>query len=104
MVWDDSIIANGFAVAVFYLERLLFTFMQENFTYNAFKMHLVHIQLVLIKRTLMHVAYLSEIMYFFPISTRHNAQIASNSKVGKKVKIKLLLRMSLVVLGNFFLP
>lgn len=36
MVWDDSIIANGFAVAVFYLERLLFTFMQENFTFNAF--------------------------------------------------------------------
>lgn len=90
MVWDDSIIANGFTVAVFYLEHLLFTFMQKNFTFNAFKMHLAHIQLVLIKRTLMHVAYLSEIMYLFSISRRNNAQIASNSKVEGKNENKII--------------
>lgn len=63
IVRDDSIIINGLTVTVFYLEHL-FTFMQKNFTFSAFKMHLAHLHLVLIKRTLMLVAYLSEIMYF----------------------------------------
>lgn len=63
MMWDDTVIANGITAAVFYFEHL-FTFMQKNFTFNAFQMHLAHPQLVLIKRTLIHVAYLSEIMHF----------------------------------------
>ena len=63
-VWVDRIITNDLIVAVFYLEHLLFTFMQKNFVFNAFKMHLTHLQLVFIKRTLMLVQYLSEIMYF----------------------------------------
>ena len=63
-VWVDSIITNDLIVAVFYLEHLLFTFMQKNFMFNAFKMHSTHLQLVFIKRTLMLVEYLSEIMHF----------------------------------------
>ena len=62
-VWVDSLITNDL-IAVFYLEHLLFTFMQKNFIFNTFKMHLTHLQLVFIKRTLMLVEYLSEIMYF----------------------------------------
>lgn len=39
--------------------------MQKNFTFLALEMKLIHLRLVLIKRTLMYTAYLSEIMYFF---------------------------------------
>lgn len=39
--------------------------MQKNFTFLAFEMKLIHLRLVLIMLTLIYVAYLSEIMYFF---------------------------------------
>lgn len=66
------------------------------------QMHLVLIQLVLIKRILMHVAYLSNYV-LFSVSRRNNAELSSKSKEEEKSEsFPLWLRMPLVVLRKFF--